>query len=121
MQNEKWKVDLLAFEQQALVFEVSKYFPKEEMYSLTDQVRRASRSVCANLAEAYRKKRYPSHLLLKLTDADAENEETKTWIEIAAQCKYLSGANLDKLKDLNTQIGKLLYYMVNHTDKFSHK
>ncbi|MGB4772429.1 MAG: four helix bundle protein [Chitinophagaceae bacterium] len=121
MQLEKWKADQLAFEQQALVFELSKYFPREEMFSLTDQIRRSSRSVCANLAEAYRKKRYPSHLLLKLTDADAENEETKTWIEIAAQCKYLSGAELEKLKDQNTQISKLLYYMINHIDKFSHK
>lgn len=121
MQQDKWKADQLAFDQQALVFEVSKYFPREEMFSLTDQVRRSSRSVCANLAEAYRKKRYPSHLLLKLTDADAENEETKTWIEIAAQCKYLSGAELEKLKDLNNQVGKLLSYLINHIDRFSHK
>lgn len=109
----------MAFEQQALVFEVSKYFPKEETYSLTDQFRRSSRSVCANFAEAYRKKRYPSNLLLKLTDADAENEETRVWMDIADHCKYISGNELDKLRDINTQIGKLLYYMINHIDKFS--
>lgn len=91
------------------------------MFSLTDQLRRASRSVCANLSEAYRKKRYPPHLLLKLTDADAENEETRTWILIAESCKYVAGTELDKIKDLNQQIGKLLNYMIHNTHKFSHK
>ncbi len=65
------------------VFEVSKTFPKEERYSLTDQIRRSSRAVCANLSEAYRKRRYVNHFISKLTDADAENAETQTWIIFA--------------------------------------
>jgi four helix bundle protein len=70
------KVYQLAFEQAMDVFETSKTFPREETYSLTDQVRRSSRSVCTNLAEAYRKKRYPAHFISKITDSDSENSET---------------------------------------------
>ena len=75
--------DLLAykkgFEIAMEIFEVSKSFPKEETYSLTDQIRRSSRSVCANIAESYRKRVYPKHFHSKLTDSDAENSETQTW------------------------------------------
>lgn len=69
-----------------LIFEISKNFPKEETYSLTDQVRRSSRSVCANISESYRKRRYPKHFISKLTDADGENSETSTWIDFAFEC-----------------------------------
>ncbi|HYQ56532.1 MAG TPA: four helix bundle protein [Draconibacterium sp.] len=64
-------------------FEVSKTFPKEEKYSLTDQIRRSSRSTCTNIAEAYRKRCYPKHFLSKLTDSDSENSETATWLDFA--------------------------------------
>src|SRR5258706_14280732 len=84
------KVYKLAFEQAMDIFEISKSFPKEEKYSLTDQVRRSSRSVCANLAEAYRKKRYPAHFISKLTDCDAENSETNVWIDFAFACQYIN-------------------------------
>ena len=81
------KVYKLAFEQAMDVFETSKTFPREETYSLTDQVRRSSRSVCTNLAEAYRKKRYPAHFISKITDSDSENSETSVWFDFAMACK----------------------------------
>jgi four helix bundle protein len=72
-----------------MVFQKTKSFPKEERYSLTDQVRRSSRSVCANLAEAWRKRRYEASFLSKLSDAEAEGAETQVWLEFAVQCGYL--------------------------------
>ncbi len=72
-----------SFELAMFVFEISKSFPKEETYSLTDQIRRSSRSVSANIAEAYRKRIYPKHFISKLTDADGENSETSTWLDFA--------------------------------------
>ena len=78
-----------AFELAMGIFQKSKSFPKEERYSLTDQVRRSSRSVCANLAEAWRKRRYEASFLSKLSDAEAEGAETQVWLEFAVQCGYL--------------------------------
>jgi len=77
-----------AFRLQQEVFEVSKGFPKEELYSLTDQIRRSSRSIGANLAEAWQKRRYPAHFLSKLSDSDGEQAETQHWLETALACKY---------------------------------
>ena len=81
----------LAFETAMQVFKLSKNFPSEERYSLTDQMRRSSRSVCANLAEAWRKRRYEGAFLIKLSDAEAEAAETQTRLEFAVQCEYLEG------------------------------
>jgi len=78
-----------AFELAMRIFHKSKSFPKEERYSMTDQVRRSSRSVCANLAEAWRKRRYEASFLSKLSDAEAEGAETQVWLEFAVQCGYL--------------------------------
>ena len=78
-----------AFELAMKIFHKSKSFPKEERYSLTDQLRRSSRSVCANLAEAWRKRRYEASFLSKLSDAEAEGAETQVWLEFAVQCGYL--------------------------------
>jgi len=78
-----------AFELAMKIFQKSKSFPKEERYSLTDQLRRSSRSVCANLAEAWRKRRYEASFLSKLSDAEAEGAETQVWLEFAVQCGYL--------------------------------
>ncbi len=116
----RWRVSELAFEQQAEIFILSKTFPKEELYSLTSQVRRSSRSVCANLTEAYRKRRYPSHFISKLTDADAENSETDTWLDIAFSCAYATDEQVDRIKNLNMQIGKLLGYMLQNAEDFLH-
>lgn len=75
-----------AFELAMSIFEITKSFPKEEMYSLTDQIRRRSRSVNANRSETYRKRRYPKHFISKLTDSDGENSETSTWLDFALKC-----------------------------------
>lgn len=72
------------------IFEISGSFPKEERYSLIDQIRRSSRSVCTNLGEGYRKRRYPAHFISKLTDADMENSETEIWLDFSYACKYIT-------------------------------
>ena len=100
------------------IFDLSKKFPKEETYSLTDQVRRSSRSVCANLSEAYRKRRYPKHFISKLTDCDAENGETQTWLEFSLACNYISSEKYNKLYEQSIEIAKLLNYMILNPEKF---
>jgi four helix bundle protein len=100
------------------IFEISKSFPKEEKYSLTDQVRRSSRSVCANLAEAYRKKRYPAHFISKLTDCDSENSETNVWIDFALACNYVDEQISNSLRTKSEEVGKLLNHMINNPDKY---
>ncbi len=103
------------------IFEASKSFPKEEKYSLTDQIRRSSRSTCANIAEAYRKRIYPKHFLSKLTDSDGENSETASWIDFARACKYLEDDLHQKFYSECEEIGKLLNYMMNYPEKFGSK
>ncbi len=80
------KVYQLAFALAMQIFQLTKTFPKEETYSLTDQIRRSSRSVCICLREAYRKKRYPAHFVSKVSDSDMENSETEGWLEFALAC-----------------------------------
>lgn len=103
------------------IFEISKSFPKEETYSLTNQIRRSSRSVNANLAEAYRKRLYPKHFTSKLTDADGENSETKTWLDFALACKYISSEQHTDLSNKDIEVGKLINYMINNPEKFGVK
>src|ERR1700691_2919664 len=82
------KVYAIAFDAAMSVYDASKCFPKEEIYSLTDQMRRSSRSVCANLSEAWRKRRYAAAFISKLSDAETEAAETQVWIEFAVKCGY---------------------------------
>src|SRR5688572_30249210 len=93
--------DLLAFKkafQLAMnIYEISKRFPKEEKFSLTDQIRKSSRSVCANFAEAYRRRKYLAHFLSKLADADAENSETEVWLDFSLACNYISASEYGNL------------------------
>ena len=103
------------------IYEISKSFPKEETYSLTDQIRRSSRSVCANLSEAYRKRRYPKHFISKLTDCDAENGETQTRLEFAVACKYISSKQFELLNEESFEVAKLLNYMILNPEKFGSK
>ena len=103
------------------VYEVSKSFPKEEKYSLTDQIRRSSRSVCANVTEAYRKRLYVKHFISKLTDSDAENSETIVWLDFSSECDYLSKEKHEKLTQEAIEIGKLLNYMMLHPEKYGCK
>jgi four helix bundle protein len=100
------------------IFEVSKSFPKEERFSLTDQIRRSSRSVCANIAEAYRKRQYKAHFISKTSDADMENSETLVWLDFAMDCKYLATDTKTVLAIKNEEIGKLLHHMINFPDKY---
>lgn len=101
-----------------LIFIASKSFPVEERYSLTDQVRRSSRSVCACIAESYRKRKYPAHFVSKLTDADMENAETEVWLDFAIEYNYLDKEMYEKAYSLNEEVAKLLQYMINHPEKF---
>lgn len=100
------------------IFKISKTFPIEEKYSLTDQIRRSSRSVCANLAEAYRKRRYPNHFVSKLSDSDTENGETQTWLDFALACEYISLEEHKKLYASAEEVAKLLVFMMNNPAKF---
>ena len=100
------------------IFEISKSFQNDEKYSLTDQIRRSSRSVNANLAEAYRKRRYPNHFVSKLSDADTENGETQTWLEFAFACRYIPEEKYELLYSQCEEIAKLLVYMMNNPDRF---
>ncbi|NBC18274.1 MAG: four helix bundle protein [Bacteroidetes bacterium] len=86
-----------SFEAAMHLFELSKQWPAEERYALTDQIRRSSRAVCANLAEAWRKRRYVNHFVSKLSDADAEATETRTWIRFARDCCYLPAPDAERL------------------------
>lgn len=107
-----------SFDLSMKIYHLSKSFPQEEKYSLTDQVRRSSRSVCANLAEAYRKRRYINHFISKLTDCDAENSETNVWLEFALQCDYISQQQYIELSEGNQEVGKLINYMINNPERF---
>ena len=115
--------DLLAYKKSFSnameIFELTKSFPKEERYSLIDQIRRSSRSVCANLAEGYRKRRYPKHFIAKLSDADMENSETMTWLEFSLACEYIDNDVYKKQKLNNEEVGRLIGYMINNPDKFN--
>jgi len=94
------------------IFELSKRSPKEEAYSLTDQIRRSSRSVGANIAEAWRKRRYPAHFASKLTDSDGENAETQHWLRTAQACQYLDAATVETLLEKTREIGAKLGRMI---------
>lgn len=117
--------DLLAykkgFDLAMNIFELTKSFPKEEMYSLTDQIRRSSRSVTITISEAYRKREYPKHFHSKLTDADSENSETQGWLEYAFACKYISNDKFIELTNNSIEIGKLINYMILNPEKFGVK
>jgi len=101
--HEELDVYRLAFEVAMRIFELSKGFPREETYALIDQIRRSSRSVCSNIAEAWRERRYEAAFVSKLNDAEAEAAETQTWIQVAVECSYLS-----------KEIGQELYQTYDH-------
>jgi four helix bundle protein len=117
--------DLLAYQKSfALamkIFQITKLFPKEEMYSLTDQIRRSSRSVPVTIAEAYRKREYPKHFHSKLTDSDAENSETQTWLEFALKCEYINQNLYNELINESNEVGKLINFMILNPEKFGVK
>jgi four helix bundle protein len=105
-----------AFETAMRIFDISKRFPKEEMYSLIDQVRRSSRSVCANLSEAWRKRRYEAAFISKLSDAETEAGETQVWLEFAVECKYVAAEDARELYAAYNGIISTLVGMINHPE-----
>ena len=107
-----------AFETAMVIFELSKKFPKEETYSLTDQIRRSSRSVCANLAEAWRKRRYEAAFISKLNDVEAEAAETQTWLEFALACGYLKREVASDLSSTYERLIGTVVGMINHADSW---
>ena len=107
-----------AFELQQQIFETSKTWPKSEIYALTDQIRRASRSVGANLAESWSKRRYPAHFLAKLTDADGENQEALHWLRTALACGYIAEDAASELAQSAETVGKQLGAMMNNHETF---
>ncbi|HEY2971089.1 MAG TPA: four helix bundle protein [Pyrinomonadaceae bacterium] len=118
VRHQELEVYRKAFDAAMQVFEISKGFPKEETYSLTDQIRRSSRSVCANLAEAWRKRRYEAAFASKLNDSEAEAAETQTWLEFAVRCGYLNrnvGKVLFKTYD---EVISMLVAMINKSDSW---
>ena len=113
------KVYQLAYKLAMEIFHLSRSFPKEELYSLTDQVRRSSRSVAANIAEGFRKRRYPSMLINKLTDCDAEATETQVWVDFALDCGYISHENHEHLTAGYEEVGKMLCCMMANPKRFA--
>ena len=107
-----------SFRLQQEIFTMSKKLPTEERYSLTDQIRRSSRSIGANLAESWAKRRYPAHFLSKLTDADGELQETLHWISSAAACSYLSEGEAQLLTEHAATVGRLLGSTINNYQSF---
>ena len=107
-----------AFKAAMDLFGRSKKWPKVEKYALTDQIRRSSRAVCANLSEAWRKRRYPKHFVSKLSDADAEAAETRTWLRFARACEYLDGDAFEKLDEQYDHLCGGLVRMMNNPEKW---
>ena len=100
------------------IFQLSRSWPAEERYSLTDQVRRSSRSVCSNLREAWGKRRYEAHFISKLSDCDGENSETDTWLDYARDCGYLAVEQHAEMTGCITEVGKMLGGMLKNPEPF---
>jgi four helix bundle protein len=111
----------LALELQQEIFELSKYFPKEETYSLTGQIRRSSRSAGANISEAWAKRRYPANFVSKLSDSDGEQNETRRWLKSAWLCEYISESDFNASINKCKQVGCTLGNMMQHPDQWVSK
>jgi len=109
----------LAMESAMRIFELTKRFPPEEKYSLTDQIRRSSRSVCANLAETWRKRRYPKAFVSKLSDAEAEAAETQVWLEFAKKCGYMAPDRAYELDETYDHIQGKIVNMLRHPEQWT--
>lgn len=100
------------------IFKISKQFPKEEKFSLTNQIRRSSRSVCTSIGEGYRKRRYPAHFVSKISDSDMENTETQIWLDFAFACEYMTKEIYDPLYSEAEAIGRLLNDIIKFPGKY---
>ena len=112
------KVYRLAFELQQRIFDLTRRFPQEERYSLSDQIRRSSRSVGANISEAWQKRRYAAHFVSKLSDADGEQAETQHWLDSSLAFEYVSKEDHQRLLGICKEIGKMLGKMMNEPKKW---
>ena len=112
------KVYQLAFEAAKEIFRISKSFPAEEKYSLTDQIKRSSRSVCTCIGEGYRKRKYPKYFSLKMTDADGEATETSIWLDFALSSEYIDNDVHDRMIKQYDEIGRMLSSMAENPEKF---
>ncbi len=114
--------DLLAYQKgytlAIKIYNVSKRFPPEERFSLTDQIRRSSRSVCVNLAEAYKRRRYKDYFISKINDSETDNTETEVWLDFAKDCSLINNVEYHELITLNSEVGKLIWYMINNQINF---
>ena len=100
------------------IFEMTKSFPKEEKYSLIDQIRRSSRSTCTCIAEAYRKRQYVAHFVSKVSDSDMENTETQAWLDFSVACKYINEETYKEKLAKSEEVGRLLNDMINNPGKY---
>ena len=107
-----------SFELAMRIWQVSKKFPQEERFGLISQIRDSSRSVCVNIVEAYKRRRYKDYFISKLNDSETENAETQVWLDFALACKYIELELYQELKTQNDEIAKLIIYMINNPDKF---
>lgn len=103
------------------VFEITKAFPSEEKFALTDQVRRSSRSVCRAIGEGYRKRQYPKHFSSKMSDADMENSETQISLDFALACKYITEEKRNNLIERSEEVGRMLNHMIENPEKYKPK
>ena len=113
------KVYKLSFEAAMEIFRLTKTFSKDEKYSLTDQIRRSSRSVSGNIAEAFRKRRYPKSFIAKLSDSEGEAAETQVWLDYALACNYISKEVYDSLNDKYDHIISMIVLMISKPEKWS--
>ncbi len=109
----------ISFEAAMEIFEISKNFPKEETYSLTDQIRRSSRSVSSNIGEAFRKRRYPKAFVAKLSDSEGEAAETQVWLDFSLRCKYIDNDIYDSLFDKYDHIIAMIVNMIKQPEKWT--
>ena len=117
--HKELKVYQLAFEAAMEILEITKLFPREERYSLVDQMRRSSRSVAANISEAFRKRRYPKSFIAKLSDSEGEAAETQTWLDFSLSCKYIDEKIHDELFDKYDHIIAMIVNMINQPEKWT--
>lgn len=110
-----------SFRMATMIYALTRRFPREERYSLTDQVLRSSRAVSAIYAEGYRKRRYPAHFVAKMTDADGENTETMVWLAHAVACGYVTEPEIEDVRGLALEVGRMLGDMIDHPEKYCPK
>jgi len=114
-------VYIKAFDLAMRIFEITKKFPSEEKFELTDQIRRSSRAVCRAIGEGYRKRQYPRHFSSKMSDADMENTETQVSLDFAATCNYISQEECHELLESSEEVGRMMNHMVENPEKYQPK